>query len=56
MINLLMYPVFNSDGLLSTLEPCDPVPFNASKMKDFTPDIFLQIARLSGLTDEVSSF
>jgi hypothetical protein len=54
MINQLVYCVFNSDALLSTLEPCDPPPFNATKMKDITPDIFMQITRLSGLTDEVS--
>jgi hypothetical protein len=54
MINVLLYSLFNSDGLLSTLEPCDPLPFNATKLKDITPDIFLQITRLSGLTDEVS--
>jgi hypothetical protein len=49
-----VYSVFNSDGLLSTLEPCEPLPFNTSKLKDIPPDVFLQIMRLSGLTDEVS--
>ncbi|KAJ9597344.1 hypothetical protein L9F63_011784, partial [Diploptera punctata] len=41
-----------SDGLLSTLEPCEQLPMNTSKLTNLTPDIFLQIARLSGLTDE----
>ncbi|XP_021933596.1 probable E3 ubiquitin-protein ligase HERC1 isoform X3 [Zootermopsis nevadensis] len=40
------------DGLISSLEPCEPPPFNTSKLRDITPDMFLQIARLSGLTDE----
>ncbi|XP_069694063.1 probable E3 ubiquitin-protein ligase HERC1 isoform X1 [Periplaneta americana] len=42
-----------SDGLLSTLEPCEPPPFNTSKLMDITPDMFLQITRLSGLTEEL---
>ena len=44
----------NSDGLLSTLDPCEQLALNTNKLTNLTPDIFLQIARLSGLTDEVS--
>jgi len=52
--DMFVCSVVNSDALLSTLEPCEPHPFNTSKLKDIPPDVFLQIIRLSGLTDEVS--
>ncbi|XP_068081364.1 probable E3 ubiquitin-protein ligase HERC1 [Anabrus simplex] len=42
-----------SDALLSTLEPCEPLAFNPNQLSGISPDIFLQIARLSGLTGEL---
>ncbi|KAK7862054.1 hypothetical protein R5R35_011478 [Gryllus longicercus] len=43
-----------SDGLLSALEPCEPFPFHPNRLIGLSPDIILQIARLSGLTGELT--
>ncbi|CAH0559022.1 unnamed protein product [Brassicogethes aeneus] len=43
-----------SDVFLNNLEYIEPVPFNCSKLPGVTPNIFLQIARLSGITNEIA--
>ncbi|XP_018567016.1 probable E3 ubiquitin-protein ligase HERC1 [Anoplophora glabripennis] len=43
-----------SDVALSNLEFIEPVPFDCTKFNAVTPKILLQIARLSGITNETS--
>lgn len=43
-----------SDVALSNLEFVDPIPFDCAKFNAITPKILLQIARLSGITNETS--
>lgn len=43
-----------SDGLLNSLEPIEPTAFNQSGLTGISPNIFLQITRMAGLTGEVS--
>lgn len=42
-----------SDGALNQLSPCQPEPFDSSQFVGLTADIIKQVARLSGITDEV---
>ncbi|XP_049838129.1 LOW QUALITY PROTEIN: probable E3 ubiquitin-protein ligase HERC1 [Schistocerca gregaria] len=42
-----------SDAQLTALEPCEPLPFNANRITGISSTTFFEIARLSGLTDEL---
>ncbi|KAG8252880.1 putative E3 ubiquitin-protein ligase herc1 [Homalodisca vitripennis] len=39
-----------SDGLLNGLEACEPFPFSCNKLGPVSPDIWLSIIKLTGLT------
>ncbi|KAF0297934.1 putative E3 ubiquitin-protein ligase HERC1 [Amphibalanus amphitrite] len=43
-----------SDAPVNSLEPCDPPPFNVSRLGHITADVIHQLVRLSGITDEVN--
>jgi len=42
-----------SDGALNQLSACQPETFDSSQFIGLTADIIKQVARLSGITDEV---